>query len=52
MDFHFVSIFRLIAQVFQHDQVIPDGNMPVVLTTLYPILIETLNPDGMNAKGN
>ena len=52
MDFHFVSIFRLIAQVFQHDQVIPDGNMPVVLTALYPIPIEPLDPDGMNAKGN
>ena len=52
MDLHFVSIFRLIAQVFQHDQVIPDGNMPVVLTTLYPVLIEPLDPDCMNTEWN
>ena len=52
MNLHFVSVFRSISQILQNDQVIPDGNMPVVLTTLYSIPIEPLDPNGMNAKGN
>ena len=52
MDLYFVSVFRSIAQIFQRNQVIPDGNMPVVFTALYSISIEPLDPNGMNAKGN
>ena len=52
MDLYFVRIFRLFAHIFQRDQVIPDGNMPVVFTALYSIPIEPLDPDGMHAKGN
>ena len=52
MDLYFVSVFRLVAHILQNDQVIPDGNMPVVLTALYSIPIEPLDPDGMYAKGN
>lgn len=52
MDLHFIGVFCVAAQVFQRDQVIPDGDLPVVFAALYPVLIESFDPDGVHAEWN
>ena len=50
-DHYFVRVFRPVTQVLQGYQVIPDRDMPVVFTALYPILVEPFDPDRVDTEG-